>query len=307
MSGASTYGSFTKSPYYSLKHTNYFSVYDELLLKFVGLPITFLEIGILDGGSLFMWRDFLGKDARIIGVDLNPAAAKWRDYGFEIFIGDQSNPGFWDDLYSELGDIDILLDDGGHRNDQQMETVQCSLEHIRDGGLIIVEDTQTSFMKFESFKKVSFVNLLISKVSLLYSRSSDLKILETIYSKCVHSIQFFESICVLHIDRSKCNTNMRVENAGAKDFSEDFRYESDGFIQSIFRKFYEYVSIDYLSPERQIRHPFLNRFMENRYFRMGIRCGIIPIRAFIYWWIKLMNLLNLRRLIREMESKRSFK
>ena len=100
---------------------------------------------------------------------------------------------------------------------------------------------------------------------------------------------------------------MRVENAGAKDFSEDFRYESDGFIQSIFRKFYEYVSIDYLSPERQIRHPFLNRFMENRYFRIGIRCVIIPIRAFIYWWIKLMNLLNLRRLIREMESKRSFK
>ena len=95
MSGASTHKSFLNSSFYSLKHTNYFQIYDELLLKFVGLPVTFLEIGILDGGSLFMWRDFLGDNARIIGVDLNPAATKWREHGFEIFIGDQSNPDFW--------------------------------------------------------------------------------------------------------------------------------------------------------------------------------------------------------------------
>jgi hypothetical protein len=59
-----------------------------LLLKFVGHSITFLEIGVLDVGSLFMWQDFLGKDARIIGVNLNPHATKWLDYGFEIFFGD---------------------------------------------------------------------------------------------------------------------------------------------------------------------------------------------------------------------------
>ena len=72
MSGASTHKSFLNSPFYSLKHTNYFQIYDELLLKFVGLPITFLEIGILDGGSLFMWRDFLGDNARIIGFKSTP-------------------------------------------------------------------------------------------------------------------------------------------------------------------------------------------------------------------------------------------
>lgn len=300
MSGASTHKSFLNSPFYSLKHTNYFQIYDELLLKFVGLPVTFLEIGILDGGSLFMWRDFLGDNARIIGVDLNPAATKWREHGFEIFIGDQSNPDFWKDLYGEIGDIDILLDDGGHRNDQQLTTVQCSLANIRDGGLIIVEDTQTSFMKFESFKKFSFVNLLIGKIALLYARSSDLKIKESAYSKCVHSIQFFESICVLHIDRRKCLTNTRIENYGKKDFSEDFRYENDGFVQSIFRRLYEYISIDYLSRDRELSHPFLGRIMKNKYLRLALRCVIIPIRGFIYWWIKVMNLFNLRRLFSKM-------
>ena len=307
MSGASTHKSFLNSPFYSLKHTNYFQIYDELLLKFVGLPVTFLEIGILDGGSLFMWRDFLGDNARIIGVDLNPAATKWREHGFEIFIGDQSNPDFWKDLYDEIGDIDILLDDGGHRNDQQLTTVQCSLANIRDGGLIIVEDTQTSFMKFESFKKFSFVNLLIDKIALLYARSSDLRIEESEYSKCVHSIQFFESICVLHIDRRKCLTNTRTENDGKKDFSEDFRYENDGFVQSIFRRLYEYISFDYLSRERELSHPFLARIMKNKYLRLALRCVIIPIRGFIYWWIKLINLFNLRRLTSEVGLRNIFK
>lgn len=307
MSGASTYKSFLKSPYYSLKHTSYFPIYDELLQKFVGLPIIFLEVGILDGGSLFMWRDFLGENARIIGVDLNPEAIKWREHGFEIFIGDQSNPDFWENLYGELGDIDIVLDDGGHRNDQQMVTVECSLANIRDGGLIIIEDTQTSFMKFDSFKRFSFVNLLIGKIPLLYARSTDLEIMPSPYSKCVHSIQFFESVCVLHVDRRKCNTNTRIDNAGVKDYSEDFRYESDGVIQSVLRRIYEYISIDYLSQDRKVNHPFLNRIMENRYLRVSIRCAIIPIRAVIYSWIKLMNLISLRRLLSKVKLKSSFK
>lgn len=303
MSEASTHKSFLNSPFYSLKHTNYFQIYDELLLKFVGLPITLLEIGILDGGSLFMWRDFLGDSARIIGVDLNPEATKWREHGFEIFIGDQSNPDFWKDLYDEIGDIDILLDDGGHRNDQQLATVHCSLANIRDTGLIIVEDTQTSFMKFESFNRFSFVNLLIGKITLLYARNSDLRIKESEYSKSVHSIQFFESICVLHIDRRKCLINTRIENNGKKDFSEDFRYENDGFVQSIFRRLYEYISIDNLSREREISHPFLGRIMKNKYLRFALRCAIIPIRGIIYWWIKLMNLFNLRRLLSKKASR----
>jgi len=113
----STHDSFLKSPYFSLKHGNYFPIYDELLLKFVGQPITFIEIGVLEGGSLFMWRDFFGKNARVIGIDMNPEAAKWREHGFEIFIGDQSSPKFWKELHEKVGSVNVVLDDGGHRND----------------------------------------------------------------------------------------------------------------------------------------------------------------------------------------------
>ncbi len=91
MKNSSSYRSYLKSPYKSIKHTTYFEVYDELFSRYRGKDITFVEVGVLGGGSLFMWRDFFGPKARIIGVDLNPNAKKWTEHGFEIFIGSQSD------------------------------------------------------------------------------------------------------------------------------------------------------------------------------------------------------------------------
>ena len=114
MKNTKSFKSFSKSPYYSTKHSTYFDTYDLLLEKYKGKKITFVEVGIWGGGSLFMWRDFFGPKARIIGIDLNPEAIKWEKDGFEIFIGNQSDPAFWEDFISKVGPIDVLLDDGGH-------------------------------------------------------------------------------------------------------------------------------------------------------------------------------------------------
>ena len=83
-------------------------------------------MGIDRGGSLFIWKDFFSKDSRIIGIDTNPDAKKLEEYGFEIFIGDQSNENFWSDFYKKIGNIDILLDDGSHKNIEQIITLNCS-------------------------------------------------------------------------------------------------------------------------------------------------------------------------------------
>ena len=298
MNDSSTFQSFSNSPYFSIKHTNYFDVYDKLLTKFVGETITFVEIGILDGGSLFMWRDFLGKNARIIGVDLNPEATKWREHGFEIFIGDQSNSQFWIDFFTEIGDISVLLDDGGHRNDQQIITTKSALPHILDGGLIIVEDTQTSFMKFESFRKYSFVSFLKDKISSLNARSDELDITKDVFSNLVHSIEFFTGICVLHVDRSLSTSTQRIENNGSRSNATDFRYTSDGAIQSFLRACYDWISWDYLSDSRIEKYPQVSKFLQVRLVRRIMRFVIIPIRFVNYLLLELFNLYNLKKLSR---------
>ena len=71
------------SPYPSTKITSYFPVYVELFSKLRNTKCTFVETGVLLGGSLFMWRKWLGESARIIGIDLNPEAKKWEKHQLE--------------------------------------------------------------------------------------------------------------------------------------------------------------------------------------------------------------------------------
>ena len=71
MENLEKYKSYKKSPFKSIKHNTYFECYDHFFSKYRGKKITFVEIGVLGGGSLFMWRDYFGEKARTIGVDLN--------------------------------------------------------------------------------------------------------------------------------------------------------------------------------------------------------------------------------------------
>lgn len=301
MNSKSTLQAFTNSPYFSIKHTNYFDIYDSLLSKYVGKDITFVEIGILDGGSLFMWREFLGKDARIIGIELNPEAIKWREYGFEIFIGDQSDPQFWIDFFLEVGDIHVLLDDGGHRNDQQFVTLKSAIPYVLDGGLIVVEDTQTSFMKFESFRRYSFVSFLEDKIKSLYARSDELGMKRDAFSNSVYSMEFFTGVCVLHINRELCVTTQRIENGGTRSYQSDFRYGTDGILQDGLRKIYNWISWDYLTKERIEKFPKIGKLLKVGFIRMLIRIWIIPIRFLIYLSMQILNMMNMKKLIRFFE------
>ena len=77
------YKSFIKSELFSTKANTFFYVYEEIFKRFRNEKITFVEIGVKRGGSLLMWRDWLGPKARIIGVDLDPNAKKMEKYGLK--------------------------------------------------------------------------------------------------------------------------------------------------------------------------------------------------------------------------------
>jgi hypothetical protein len=216
------------SPQPSLKHTTYFQVYDYLFEKYRGREITFVEIGVLGGGSLFMWRDFFGSRARIIGIDLNPAARVWKEHGFEILIGDQSDPAFWQKISSEVGQIDVLLDDGGHTYLQQATVANEATKLIVDGGLLVIEDTHTSYMKGFGPRKYSFMKFthaLLDQINQRFHRFAGAKTPKE--SSQVWSVQVFESIVAFHIDRRKSNiTSNEAFNRPAEDrrkLPSDFR------------------------------------------------------------------------------------
>lgn len=216
--------SYKRSKYLSIKHSSYFLVYEELLAKYRGRNFTFVEIGVLNGGSLFMWRDYFGPAARIIGIDMNPDAKKWEKDGFEIFLGSQSDEKFWDELFSAIGDVDVVLDDGGHTNEQQIVTTEKCIPHIKDGGLLIVEDTHASYLtSFGNPSKYSFINYCKTLIDSINSRCPSVKVSKNSLNRVVRSIEVYESIMCFRVDRAKCFESSQMENGGVSSNALDFR------------------------------------------------------------------------------------
>ena len=122
------------------KWNHYFDIYQRHFQKFVGREVHVLEIGIYSGGSLAMWKDYFGPEARIYGVDLEAACKAYEDDSVRVFTGDQADRGFWKRFRAQVPRLDIVIDDGGHHHEQQIVTLEETLPHLRPGGVYLCED-----------------------------------------------------------------------------------------------------------------------------------------------------------------------
>ncbi len=113
-----------------------------------GRPVDLLEVGVFSGGSLDMWRAYLGEQANVYGVDIQPECREYEGPGKRIFIGDQADPAFWARFVADVPEVDIVIDDGGHQFHQQVATFEAIFPHIRPGGVYVCEDLTGEFNPF---------------------------------------------------------------------------------------------------------------------------------------------------------------
>jgi hypothetical protein len=133
------------------KWEHYFEIYHKHFLRLLHKPATILEIGVYSGGSLEMWKSCLAPGSRIIGVDIEQACKAYEETGTEIFIGDQADRSFWAEVKGQIGNIDIIIDDGGHKTRQQQITLEELLPVLNPGGVYLCEDIQGEHNEFFSF------------------------------------------------------------------------------------------------------------------------------------------------------------
>jgi hypothetical protein len=91
-----------------------------------------------------MWKAFF-PNARIHGIDIDPACAAHAGEGVDVWIGDQADRGFLEHVAKEGGGFDLVIDDGGHTMTQQNVAFETLFPHVRDGGIYVLEDLGTSY------------------------------------------------------------------------------------------------------------------------------------------------------------------
>lgn len=127
------------------KWVHYFDIYERHLERFRDARVVMLEIGVFGGGSLEMWKEYLGPDATIVGLDIDPECAKHARDGIDVFIGSQDDPLIIHEIVRKYPQIDIVLDDGSHRMDHTVRTFELAYHRISANGVYIVEDTHTCY------------------------------------------------------------------------------------------------------------------------------------------------------------------
>lgn len=129
----------------TLKWHHYIPLYDRYFRQFRGTPVRLLEIGVAGGGSLMMWRRYFGEAATVFGVDIDESCRKFDGEGARVRIGSQDDPQFLESVVSEMGGVDLVIDDGSH----QMPHVQASLDILfpllNEQGVYLIEDMHTAY------------------------------------------------------------------------------------------------------------------------------------------------------------------
>lgn len=135
----------------TLKPDHYFRIYDNHFSYRRDEPLKILEIGVWDGASLLVWRDYF-PNATIVGLDIRDAPKALTTpiaKGEVTFVqGDQSKDETLDRaLAAAPGGFDVIIDDGSHIG----ALSRASFEHLfhkalKPHGLYFVEDYGTGYM-----------------------------------------------------------------------------------------------------------------------------------------------------------------
>ncbi len=186
------------------KWKHYFPVYERHFGRFVNRDVVMIEIGCGQGGSLQMWKRYLGPHARIVGLDIDPLCAEFAEDQIEIRIGDQADPHFLAGVVDEFGAPDIVLDDGSHVMSHINASFDALYPHVERNGVYLVEDLHTAYWEeYEGglHRAGTFIEHskgLIDELNADHTRGA---LTPTAFTQTTHSMHFYDSIVVFEKGR----------------------------------------------------------------------------------------------------------
>ena len=193
------------------------------LKKFKYKRIKLLEIGVggydnpnSGGNSLRMWRKYF-PFGKIYGIDIYD---KFNLQGnrIKIFMGSQADEDFLNTITDEIGELDIIIDDGSHINEHVITTFNILFPKLKDGGIYVIEDTQTSY--WEDFggdsndlnNSKTMMNYFKSLTDALNNKEFVIKDYEqTYFDRKIISMHFYHNLIFVYKGNNDEESN-RVKN-----------------------------------------------------------------------------------------------
>lgn len=126
-----------------LQH-GFIDVYENEFAPLKDVALNILEIGIWNGSSLLMWRDYF-PNANIYAIDIDDKSFL-NSERITTAICDQGNTEALWNVFPGV-EFDIIIDDGSHIMQHQQITLKALLPRLKAGGIFIEEDLHTSLYR----------------------------------------------------------------------------------------------------------------------------------------------------------------
>lgn len=206
------------------KWASYLEVYDRLFEEKRDRPVRLLEIGVQNGSSLEIWAKYFRKAEKIIGCDIDPKCAElvYETDRISVHTGDITKDETVAKIVQEVGDFDIIIDDGSHQSRDIVTAFLKLFGRLSEGGIYVVEDLACSYWKeyggglFSRNSAITFFKLLIDYCNrefwgieldpvefFGYCGFDILPYRETL--EHVHCVEFMNSMCVIRKARPDRN------------------------------------------------------------------------------------------------------
>ena len=155
----------------------YTQLYDKEFAGMRNKRIKLLEIGVKRGASLELWKDAFPR-GKIYGMDIQDIKIP----GFEIFVGEQQDTAFLNNIVQKVGKFDIIIDDGSHKPKHQKASFEALWPHITPQGIYVIEDLHWNY---RADKDKCAINTLKDMVDRIYKNPD------------VASVNFYYNICFI--------------------------------------------------------------------------------------------------------------
>lgn len=133
--------------------------YDELFNNRKNDKLNIAELGILEGGSLLMWKEYF-KNSKIYGFEynnnlINNFKKKFNNDRITLSNIDVTNKNSIINAFSKLNILfDIIIDDTTHQFEDQIRVIENTYKYLKPGGILIIEDIFKSYNENDYIEKL---------------------------------------------------------------------------------------------------------------------------------------------------------
>ena len=130
------------------KWSLYLDVYERAFAGYRERPVSLVEIGVQNGGSLELWARYFARAERLVGCDIDPkcGALSFDDPRISVVVGDVNTDATYKAILARAPGFDVFIDDGSHTSRDIILTFCNYFRHVKAGGIYVVEDLHCSYM-----------------------------------------------------------------------------------------------------------------------------------------------------------------